>query len=435
LIFGARSLLVRTATTVALALLLLVFISLGAAAWFVAMPIAKQSTDDLSALMFLSAQTWRDAAEAEYPGLRQRFLQDYELIVAKQAPDLPVVPFSRPYFSFLEDSLSKRAGEKVEIRQGPNEKWLWVDIPVHDGFVRMGFDYRRMETRPPTVLLLVIIGGGLLTLLTSIAVVHRIIGPLDRLSFAVREVGQGNWPEPLAEDGPKELAALARAFNRMSSEVQALLENRTVMVAGISHDLRTPLTRLGLAVEMLDEESDSSLLADIRRDLAAMEEMIRQFMELAQGLGGEAVEEVDLWELLKALAADLQRQGYQVQLAGDGPCLYKGNPFALERILSNLIDNAARYAGNQQIDMDLQRYDHSICIRICDRGPGIPTAQKEAVFRPFYRVETARSVETGGSGLGLAIVSQLATRYGWNIDLLPREGGGTEALFELPLAG
>jgi len=435
LIFGARSLLVRTATTVALALSLLVFISLGAAAWFVAMPIAKQSTDDLSALMFLSAQTWRDAAEAEYPGLRQQFLQDYELIVAKQAPDLPAVPFSRPYFSFLEDALSKRAGEKIEIRQGPDEQWLWVDIPVHDGFVRVGFDHRRMETRPPTVLLLVIIGGGLLTLLTSMVVVHRIIGPLERLSFAVQEVGRGKRPEPLAEDGPKELAALARAFNRMSSEVQALLENRSVMVAGISHDLRTPLTRLGLAVEMLDEGSDPLLLADIRRDLSAMEEMIRQFMELAQGLGDEAEENVDLWELLKAQAADLQRQGYQVQLIGDGPCLYRGNPFALERILSNLLDNAARYSVNQPIDIHLQRYEHFLRIYIRDRGPGIPSAQKEAVFRPFYRVETARSRQTGGSGLGLAIVSQLATKYGWNIELLPRDGGGTEARFELPLAG
>lgn len=432
--FGAQSLLVRTATTIAPALLLLVLISLGAAAWFIVIPVARQSTDDLSALMFLSAQTWQDAAESEYPDLRRQFLQDYELVVATQAPDFPPVPFSRPYFSFLEDALSKRAGKRIEIRQGPIKKWLWVDVPVNNGVVRLGFDHRRMETRPPTVLLLVLIGGGLLTLLTSFAIVHRIIGPLDRLYSAVREVGQGHWPEPLAEDGPKELAALARAFNRMSAEVLVLLENRAVMVAGISHDLRTPLTRLGLAVEMLSEDSDPVLLADIRRDLAAMEQMIGQFMELAQGLGDEREEEVDLWELLKAQAADLQRQGCEVQLTGDGPCLYTANPFALERILSNLLDNAAHYAGSQPVDIDLQCSGQCLYIRICDRGPGIPIDQKEAVFRPFYRLEAERGGRSGGSGLGLAIVNQLANKYGWKIELLPRDGGGTEVLIELPLS-
>jgi len=426
------SLLARTATTVALALLILSVISFSAIAYFIVLPIARQSADDLSDLMFLSAQTWQDAGVDEYPGLRQMLLQNHDLIVAEQAPDLPKAPFSRPYFSFLKEALGRRAGFEIEILEGPEEKRLWVDIPVRDGIVRLGFNRQRMATRPPTVLLLVIIGGVMLTLLTSFIVVHRVIGPLDRLSAAVRKVGQGRWPPPLEEDGPEELATLAQAFNRMSSEVQALLENRTVMVAGISHDLRTPLTRLGLAVEMLGEDSDPQLVAGLRRDLAIMENMIRQFMELAQGLADKNEQEVDLCELLKAQGADLERQGYTVQLEGEGPCLYRGNPFALERVLGNLLDNAARHSDHQLIEISLQKNSGSMSIRICDRGPGIPDAEREAVFRPFYRVETARSGQSGGSGLGLAIVDQLANKNGWKITLAAREGGGTKAIIELP---
>jgi two-component system osmolarity sensor histidine kinase EnvZ len=218
----------------------------------------------------------------------------------------------------------------------------------------------------------------------------------------------------------------------MSSELQALQENRTVMVAGISHDLRTPLTRLGLAVEMLGEGSDPQLVADIRRDLAAMETLIRQFMQLAQGLDDEHLEEMDLWALLKTHVADLQRQGFEVQLSGDDHCLYLGNPLALNRILNNLLDNAAHYGGNKPIEVDLRSDQHRVSIRIHDRGPGIPEKEIEAAFRPFYRLETARSENTGGSGLGLAIASQLADKNGWTVTLEPRDGGGTVAKLELP---
>jgi len=432
---SARSLLVRTAATIAIALSLFVFISLGAAAYFVAIPIAKRSADDLAALMFFSAQSWQESSTDHRARLRLKLLQEHDLIIAEQLPALLEQQFSQPYFFFLRDALSRRAGEEMVILKGLAGNRLWVDIPVEDGFVRLGFDPDRMTARPPTVLVLVIVGGILLTLLTSFIVVRRIIRPLDRLYSAVGEVGKGHKPQPLAEDGPAELAILAQAFNRMSSEVQTLLENRTVMVAGISHDLRTPLTRLGLAVEMLSDDSDPQLIADIRRDLNDMENLIRQFMELAQGLGDERDEKLDLWEILKAQTENIERQGNEVNLTGTGPVYFRGNPLALKRILINLLENAAYYGDGHPVEVELQSHDKSICIRICDRGPGIPETQREAVFRPFYRLDTARSVRTGGSGLGLAIASQLANKNGWAIELVPRDGGGTEAILELPVLG
>jgi two-component system osmolarity sensor histidine kinase EnvZ len=432
---SARSLLGRTMGTIALALLLFTVISLSAAVYFVAIPLAKRSADDLAALMVLTAQTWHETSTEHQPRLRQNLLKSHGFVIAAQTPPLPEHRFGLPYFSFLREALAERTGTEIVVLKNPGGKHLWVDIPVEGSIVRLGFDRKRVNARPPVVLTLVIGGGILLILLTSFIVVRRVVGPLDRLYSAVGEVGQGNRPPPLAEEGPEELAALARAFNRMSSEVQELLENRTVMVAGISHDLRTPLTRLGLAVEMLDEKSDPQLVAGIRRDLAAMESLIRQFMELAQGLGDKKEENLELRKILKAQVADFHRQDIEVGLAHGEECDYVGDPLALNRILSNLLDNAIHYGDGNPVEVDLRCDEQSVIIRVLDRGPGIPVDQSEAVFRPFYRLETARSEHSGGSGLGLAIASQLAIKNGWLIELKPREGGGTVAKLVLPGTG
>ena len=426
-----RSLLSRTAVTISLALLLFMIITLSAAVYFVALPLGKRSADDLAALMILAANTWHETTAEQHTQIRQQLLQDHGLAVAAQTPTLPVLKIDYPYFLLLRAALVRRTGEQIDILRNPGGHRVWVDIPVNGGVVRLGIDRERISARPPIVLLLVISGGALLALFTSLAVVRRVVGPLERLSAAVTEVGHGGSPPPLAEDGPEELASLARTFNRMSTEVHELLENRTVMVAGISHDLRTPLTRLGLAIEMLGDSTDSKLVAGIRRDLAAMENLIKQFMELAQGLTDEREEDFDIWQILCAQVEDLQRAGHDVRLGSGSSCHFLGDPVALGRILANLLDNAAHYGDGQAIDAELQCDPEQACIRISDRGPGIPEAELEAVFRPFHRLDTAREDRTGGSGLGLAIARQLANKNGWTIELKPRPDGGTVAILHL----
>ena len=426
-----RSLLSRTAVTISLALLLFMVITLGAAIYFVAMPIGKRSADDLAALMILAANTWHETTAEDHAQLRQQLLQDHGLVVAAQTPTLPVLRIDYPYFLFLRNALSGRTGEQMDILRNPGGHRVWVDIPVNGDTVRVGIDRDRLSASPPIVLLLVISGGALLALFASLTVVRRVVGPLERLSAAVTEFGHGGKPPPLAEDGPEELASLARTFNRMSLEVHELLENRTVMVAGISHDLRTPLTRLELAIEMLADDEDPNLLAGIRRDLAAMENLIRQFMELAQGLTDDREEDLDLWQILCDQAEDFRRAGHDVRLEPGASCPFLGNSVALGRILANLLDNAAHYGAGKTIDAELQCDPEQVCVRISDRGPGLPEAQLEAVFRPFHRLDAAREDRTGGSGLGLAIARQLANRNGWTVALGPRAGGGTVATLYL----
>ncbi len=430
-----RTLLGRSAFTIALTLLTFMLVSLGAAVYFIAIPMAKRSADDFAAVIVSAAHSIESLPEEMHAELKRQLLQDHGLIVTTQTRALSQKKFDVPYYIFFQESLALRAGEKLSIIEATKGPLIWVDVPAHEMIVRIGFDRKRLGTNPPIVLLVVVVGGALLTLFVSFLEVRRVAEPLARMSAAVREVGRGNKPQALSEEGPKEVAVLAQAFNRMSSDLQELAENRTVIIAGISHDLRTPLTRLGLAVEMLDETSDPQLVAGIRRDLAAMNALIGQFLDFSKGLSDEHLVQLDLWQTIEEQVADLRRGGFDVRLNGcAGPCPYVADPVALRRLLANLLDNAAHYGGGKLIAVDLQCDEHTLTVRICDRGPGIPADHADAVFRPFHRLETARDGKTGGSGLGLAIARQLANKHDWTIELLPRDGGGTVAKVGLPIS-
>jgi len=430
-----RTLLGRSAVTIALSMLAFMIIALGSAIYFIAIPMAKRSADDFAAIVVSAAHTIESLPQDLQAEFRQQLLQNHGLIATTQVPALSEKKFDVPYYIFFQNSLARRAGQELSFVESTKGPLIWVDIPVNENIVRMGFDRKRLGTNPPIVLLMVIGGGALLTWIVSLLEVRRVTRPLTQLSEAVHAVGRGSKPPALAEDGPEEIAALSRAFNRMSSDIQELAENRTVIVAGISHDLRTPLTRLGLAVEMLDEKSEPELVAGIRRDLAAMNDLIGQFLDFSKGLSNERSVQLDLWQVIEAQAADLRRGGVEVNFSGcEAPCPYVADPVALQRLVANLLENAAHYGGGEPIDVDLQCDEQAVSIRICDRGPGIPADQTEAVFRPFHRLETARSNRTGGSGLGLAIARQLANKHGWTIELLPRDGGGTVAKVGLPVA-
>ena len=418
--------------TIALTLLVFMTISMSAAVYFIAIPMAERSADDFAAVIVSAAHTMESLPHEMHEQLQHQLLLDHGLIVTEETPALAKKTFDVPYYVFFQESLARRAGKELAISESEKGPLIWVDIPTDHRTIRMGFNRERLGTNPPVVLLLAIGVGALLTLLTSLLEVRRVVRPLADMSVAVQEVGRGHSPPALSEDGPEEIAALARAFNRMSSDIRELSENRTVIVAGISHDLRTPLTRLGLAVEMLNEDSQPDLIADIRRDLAAMKSLIGQFLQFSQGLERSNPIELDLESILGEQAADLRRDGVEVQVSGCGPCPFVADPVALERVLANLMENAGHYGGGEPIDVNMHCDEVSVSIEICDRGPGIPADQAEAVFQPFHRLETARSNKTGGSGLGLAIARQLANKHGWTIELLPRKGGGTVAKVVLP---
>ncbi len=432
----SRSLFGRTALILAATLLIFTLLAVSVTAWFVVFPVGKRSADDLAALMVLAAQTRFELPPGTELDFERELLQQHRLRITDPDRVLPASRSLHPYLRFLEAALARRSGQSVTAMDSA-DGWLWVDIPVPAGDTRIGFERGRIGARPLLVFAVMLASGVLLTLVAAVVVARRVVQPLAEVSRAVGEVGRGRSPPPLPETGPREIVVLSRAINHMSIEVRELLENRTVLLSGISHDLRTPLTRLRLALEMLepDPASDSQpdLIAGMCRDLEAMDTLIAQVLELARGLGEEQSKPVDLRELLGATIDDARRSGTDITLDAPAACNIHSAPAVLRRILSNLLDNAVRYGNGRAVEVELVCAADGVVIRVCDRGPGIPEQEREAVFRPFHRLEAARGSETGGTGLGLAIVRQLADRQGWEIRLLARDGGGTIARLTLPV--
>ena len=426
----------RTALTIATTLLSFTLVSMGAMIYFVVIPMAKRSADDFAAEFVSAAHALQELPEEQHEQLKEELLVDHGLIVTERIPGKARELMDTPYLMFFRESLNRLAGEELAIIGDEPGPLIWVDVPAHGRMHRIGFDRERLGTNPPLALAAIIIGGAGLTLLVSLLEVRRVVNPLDRLSKAVRDVRLGQKPKPVEETGPEEIVALARTINRLSTDISEMAENRTVMIAGISHDLRTPLTRLAIAVEMIEEQSRPELIAGIRRDLDAMNDLISQFLEFTRGGddGGSLVQ-VDLWKMIEVLAADLEREGAVLRLhRNDPPCVFFINSIALQRVLANLLKNAAQYGKGKPVDVTLHCSSAEVAIEVCDRGPGIPADDVESAFRPFHRLQPARELKTGGSGLGLAIVKAIALKHNWTIELLPREGGGTVARLSLPTA-
>ena len=422
----SRSLFARTATTLALAFL----IFQASAFWVIyrtlVIPVAERSADDLAGLIVLSAQTWvelppqtRVAFEQELARRHGLRLTTADIGEATRAPNFP-------FRTEIEAALSRRMDEAVELQGVANNQAAWLTMPVGGFRLHIGFYPDRYPVKFPLAAVALITMGGLLTLLTTLFMVRRITVPLARAANAAGQVGAGEVPEPLPETGPAELAELARRFNQMAHEVKALLDNRTTLLAGISHDLRTPMTRLQLNLELLRDDPDPQRIDKAVADLADMNQLVRSYLELARSTQAEPRVRFNVTELLQTIADEAQ-----LARPEHAPHFINAGPLAVRQITTNLIQNAQRY-GRKPIVLQLQHDKAATRITVADSGPGIPEAQLEQVFRPFYRLEASRSLSTGGTGLGLAIVRQLADINGWKVSLHNRPEGGLAATLEIP---
>ncbi len=427
------SLFARTSITLAIALAVFMLFTVASMVNFILIPLAKQGAGDLAALMVLSAQTWVELPPETRPFLEQELIEEYQLTVSVAEDPLPQTTSLLPFLRFLEQALAKRIGQPATIRaQVEDGVWYCTDIPMGGRVIRVSFPRERIGARPPTAALLVILAGGVVILLTTLLLVRRLTRPLARLCDATSRIGRGESPRPLPESGPRELATLTRRFNRMAGEIAELLANRTILFAGISHDLRSPITRMQLALEMLPDNTDPRLVERLRQDLEQMNQLISDSLDLAQGLGPSESEEVDLRDFVDNIVTAYRRSDAAIDWQPGHCCLCRVDTLALRRVLVNLLDNALRYGGGRPVEVGCRCDEAGACVSVLDRGPGIPEAEREAVFQPFHRLEGSRSRSTGGSGLGLAIASQLCNAHGWSIDLAARGGGGTEARVCLP---
>lgn len=267
--------------------------------------------------------------------------------------------------------------------------------------------------------------------LAAWAAVRLTVRPLARLSSAARALTAGRPGPPLLEDGPREVAQAAQAFNAMQTRIGEQLTERMQLLAAISHDLQTPITRMRLRSEaIIDEHLRARLLADLS-DMQALVEQGLMYARTAQA-ALEVARSIDLHALLDGLVCDAVEAGHRVELLGRYPAPLCTRVQALRRLLGNLIDNAIKFGGRAQVQVSSTAAQ--LCIAVSDRGPGIAPAELVAVLQPFYRIDSSRSRDTGGSGLGLAIALQLSLSLGGRLELLNRAEGGLEARLTLPLS-
>ena len=368
------------------------------------------------------------------PALRRELLYElneregiriYPEVEGEKLEPLPDEPLFRMVAERVREALGART-RFAFARDGVQGFWVSFFIDVDEYWVMLPRE--RFELG----LGLRWLGWGLALLALALVgawfIASAIARPLAALTRAAGRLGRGETPEPLAAVGPRELRTVADAFNRMTRDLASMERERAMVLAGISHDLRTPLARLRLGLEILGGERATA--EGMAADIDEIDAVIGQFLDFARGEHeGQAVRDLD------ALAAEVVesyvRRGRQVSLErGNVPPL-RFAQMALRRALTNLIDNALRYAG-EPVLVRTRRERGATLVEVLDRGPGVPASEAERLKQPFTRLDSSRG-GVGGSGLGLAIVERVARAHGGRLDLLPRDGGGL--LARLTLAG
>ncbi|MFO1155076.1 MAG: ATP-binding protein [Rhodospirillales bacterium] len=268
-------------------------------------------------------------------------------------------------------------------------------------------------------------------LIVSVLLVRSLTAPLRALASAADRIGTDLSGHAATETGPREIRQVAKAFNGMQARIRRLVDDRTQTLAAVSHDLKTPITRLRLRVEFVSEPDVRRM---IDRDLDEMERMIDQTLAFLRGATGEESRTIDLGSVLRTICDQATDAGHRVILAGQERAVLRCKPLAVKRAFSNLIDNAIKYGG-ARTRVSLADGSRDLVVTVDDEGPGIPANEQSRVFDPFYRIEGSRSRETGGTGLGLTFARTVARAHGGDVTLQNRQGGGLRVVVSLPKAG
>ena len=278
------------------------------------------------------------------------------------------------------------------------------------------------------LVLIAIILSVVATAITALYSMNRISRPMTQLAYATQSFRGVSGYDPLPETGSDEVVLLARSFNDMAEEISALISNRTTITAGLSHDLRTPLTRMRLALELLPEDTDPNLLRAFEENLQHMNSLISDAALFAKG-EQERPQKMNFRDLVQSIVHTVDK-ALVVEWFGAQPADIQTAPNALRRCVTNLVQNAMQYGKNVRVQVRVTQEDAEI--HVLDDGPGIPKAERQRILQPFVRLDKSRNLETGGSGLGLAIVNQLCLIHNWTLEIGASPAGGTDVAITIP---
>ena len=365
--------------------------------------------------------------------LRQRVLEQLGVTVHTKDSETAGEFYHAVAIDLMSEEMTKELGSETEVRLilGAESYVLWMDIAqLPNSLIRIPLSELQEEDFAPLfrnslIMALLIIAGGWL----FIRLQNR---PLIALEKAAKGVGRGDIPPPLPVQGAQEIRSVTRAFNQMSKGIQELEEDRALLMAGISHDLRTPLTRIRLATEMMSPE-DSYLAEGIISDTEECNEIISQFMDYLKPVDRNSFQTVFLEDIAGEVASS--EGGYEVEIETDLSSNMKpalGNPIAIKRAISNLVVNSLRYGnGWVKVTTGMTADNKLAWVTVEDNGPGIPQDQISKLFEPFTRGDTARGSE--GTGLGLAIVKRIVSQHQGAVVVNNRSQGGLKAQISFPV--
>jgi len=407
-------------------------------------PRSQQVANQIAAIVNLSRAALISSKPENRAYLLGELSQSEQIEIYPVEPGEVIEPLGqRPVLQRIEELLRDKLGTETRFGSRRNSlPGVWVSFRIDEDeyWVRLRRD--RVDPNPG----LQWAGWGAAALMMALVgayfIVWSVNRPLKRLTQAARAVGRGEMPPAMEEGGATEIQTLASAFNQMAHDLKTAEDNRALILAGISHDLRTPLARLRLGVEM---SADATFHDGMVADIEQMDAIIGQFLDFARSGQDESAPAgpVDLLQLAGEVSSHYESLGHPVGLDIAAQSLtIEGRRPALKRALHNLVDNALRYSLDEEGNADITlraAADHRIAtIDVMDRGPGVPAEHAERLKQPFTRLDVARgsadgseSGAQGGSGLGLAIVDRIARQHGGQLQLLPREGGGLTARLTL----
>jgi two-component system osmolarity sensor histidine kinase EnvZ len=396
-------------------------------------PRARQISQNLISVVNLI----RTALITSQPDKRRDLLSEIaereRIQVYPSEPGERVVPLpDLPLLRLVSEAVSKSLGPDTRFaieREGQPGLWVSFHIDEDEYWVRVPRE--RIERQ----IAMRWLGWGALVLALSLLaayfLVSRLNRPLKALASAASAIGKGKMPEPVPESGPEEIRMLSHAFNQMSKGLARLDADRALILAGVSHDLRTPLSRLRLGLEM--SGADPQLREGMTADIEEMDRTINQFLDFARTDGGEPAQSADLAAIAAEVAEHYRRRGKSIATHFSVVPELPLQVMSMRRVVLNLIDNALRY-GERDVSVAVRAEDGAAVLEVADRGPGIPESEAERLKQPFTRLEVARS-DKGGAGLGLAIVERVVRAHRGRFELLAREGGGLVARIRLPIEG
>jgi len=330
----------------------------------------------------------------------------------------------------LDDILEQRIGADRDFRTARAGDEFEIRVDVHDGVLEVAVPRDRVTVSKPDIFILWMVGSSLLLMGIAIIFLRNQVRPIERLARAADSFGKGRAVPDFKPYGAAEVRRAAQAFITMRERIDRHVAQRTEMLAGVSHDIKTPLTRMKLSLAMMPDDAD---ITAMRADIAEMEHMLDDYLAFARGEGGEEASLTDLGEMIReaAVAAERAQPGARIDVTAPAHVSVSVKRAGLRRVLANLIDNALKHGS--RVAVRLTQDERLVEIAVEDNGPGIPEARREEAFRPFHRLDEGRNLQTGGSGLGLAIARDIARAHGGELVLSESGLGGLRATVRLPV--